>query len=178
MIKATCTQRFRDKQGKIIEYELMDMYGKRNNIDSDRLKQAIKRKEIEVNNLVLTSDNRLLHRKPVEFSNKSISKEEKFNRVHSMLQKYYPYEVHGLNWNDGALNYDYNKTIYFSCDYETEDCETLTIVEIWVDFKNNSIEICTDSSIDEENSVSIKTKQISEQAIKEAIKSFLEKMKL
>ena len=207
MIQAKCIQKFRDDKGKIYGYRLIDLNGQTQDVQSDNLKLAIKNKKVHVVNLKLTSDNRLVDTTEKQLQTKVLGKapvlqvvqnaskyselaknfvasdtrnrqEELFNNIHSMLQKYYPYTVHGLDWNDGASNYDYTKIIYFSCDYETNNCETLTIVEIWVDFKNKCIEICTDSSIGEENSVSVKTKQISEQDIKKAVNSFLEKMKL
>lgn len=60
MIKATCVDKLRDTSGHIICYALQDCNGWIQDIKSDDLKKMIKSKQIEVDNLTLTSDNRLV----------------------------------------------------------------------------------------------------------------------
>lgn len=59
-IKCTCIYKFRDKNGNIKGYKLRDCNGKEIDIESNELKQRISSKQFEVDNLTLTSDNRLL----------------------------------------------------------------------------------------------------------------------
>lgn len=60
MIKAKCIQKFRDDRGTLRGYRLQYENGQMHDVTSDALKQAIKNKQIEVVNLTLTSDNRLI----------------------------------------------------------------------------------------------------------------------
>lgn len=60
MIQAKCIQKFRDKQNKIYGYKLVDINGQTQDVKSDNLKQAIRNKQIQVVNLTLTSDGRLV----------------------------------------------------------------------------------------------------------------------
>lgn len=60
MITCKCVSKFRDSNNKIIGYKLLDLNGKTQDIRSENLKGAIKRGEISVVNLTLTSDNRLV----------------------------------------------------------------------------------------------------------------------
>ena len=56
-----CTQKFKDKQGRILGYELIDLEsGQYDLVQANELKQAIKAGLIRVTNLTLTSDNRLV----------------------------------------------------------------------------------------------------------------------
>lgn len=66
MVRATCTQKFRDKHNVIKGYRLVDTEGKIKDVKSEALKQAIKDKKIEVVNLTLTSDDRLMYKEIVE----------------------------------------------------------------------------------------------------------------
>ncbi len=60
-MKVTCILRFKDeKTGKIIGYRLMDKNRMYKDVESDILKEAIKRSEIKVDNLTLTADNRIV----------------------------------------------------------------------------------------------------------------------
>lgn len=60
MITCKCVSKFRDRNSKIIGYKLLDLNGKTQDIRSENLKGAIKRGEVNVVNLTLTSDNRLV----------------------------------------------------------------------------------------------------------------------
>lgn len=62
MIQAYCTNKIRGKQGKIIGYKIQDKNGNTLDVKSEYLKQAIRNKQINVLNLKLTSDNKLIDR--------------------------------------------------------------------------------------------------------------------
>jgi len=59
-MKVRCIGRVRDKNNRIIGYTLLDQSGNKLNIKSDALKNAIRNNKIEVLNLTLTSDDRLI----------------------------------------------------------------------------------------------------------------------
>ena len=63
MIQAKCIQKFRNKQGKIYGYRLMDINQVTQYVTPGDLKKAIKAKQINVVNLTLTSDGRLMDKK-------------------------------------------------------------------------------------------------------------------
>lgn len=60
MIQAKCIQKFRNKQNQIYGYRLQDTRGAIKDVLADQLKIAIKNKQINIINLTLTSDNRLI----------------------------------------------------------------------------------------------------------------------
>lgn len=60
MVQAKCVQKFRDKHGNIFGYRLQDQSGNIRDVKSDELKQAMKSQQLDVINLTLTSDNRLI----------------------------------------------------------------------------------------------------------------------
>lgn len=60
MLQVKCIQKFRDKTNKIYGYRLIDLDGKTQDVTSENLKKAIGDKQVEVVNLKLTSDNRLV----------------------------------------------------------------------------------------------------------------------
>ena len=57
-----CTKKFRNKHNQIIGYELMDQNGQTKQVRPDVLKEVIRQRKLEVSNLMLTSDNRLIDR--------------------------------------------------------------------------------------------------------------------
>lgn len=59
-IKATCIKKHKDKHGRIIGYTLMDSNNQTVNFYSDALKEHIKTGRIQVDNLKLTIDNKLI----------------------------------------------------------------------------------------------------------------------
>ena len=63
MIKAKCIRKNRNKQGNIIGYELIDEQGKLGYFEADALKRNILSNNIDVINLKLTSDNKLVDKK-------------------------------------------------------------------------------------------------------------------
>lgn len=60
MIAVKCIQKFRDNNGKICGYRLIDLNGQTQDAHPETLKQAIRSNQIHVVNLTLTSDNRLI----------------------------------------------------------------------------------------------------------------------
>ena len=61
-MKVTCIRKYRDNNGNIRGYVLEDKHGTTQEMDSNTLKAAIRNKVIEVDNLTLTSDNRLINK--------------------------------------------------------------------------------------------------------------------
>lgn len=73
MIQARCIHKFRTKQGKIYGYRLIDINEQTQDVTPEDLKKAIKAKQINVVNLTLTSDGRLMDKKAEkQLENKSI----------------------------------------------------------------------------------------------------------
>lgn len=60
MITVTCTEKLRDKNNRIVGYELQDCNGKKMRFTSEQVKQAVFLQQITVKNLKLTSDGRLI----------------------------------------------------------------------------------------------------------------------
>ena len=60
MIQAICIRRFRDKSNRIYSYRLVDFNGQTQDVQPKNLKQAIANKQINVVNLILTKDGRLV----------------------------------------------------------------------------------------------------------------------
>ena len=60
MLKVKCIQKFRDKNTVIIGYRIVDQNGNMKDVSSESLKQVIQQGRLEVINLTLTSDNRLI----------------------------------------------------------------------------------------------------------------------
>lgn len=61
MVKAVCINKFRDKNGIIIGYSIRDAAGNIKEVEAAVLKKAIKSNRVQVVNLTLTSDNRLVN---------------------------------------------------------------------------------------------------------------------
>lgn len=59
-LKLKCLHKYRDKNSNIIGYGLIDIQGKTYKVSSNDLKQAIKQGRVQVVNLTLTIDNRLI----------------------------------------------------------------------------------------------------------------------
>ena len=60
MLQAKCIEKIRDKNNLITAYKLQDTQGNNTTISAQQLKQAIKANQINIVNLKLTSDNRLI----------------------------------------------------------------------------------------------------------------------
>lgn len=74
MIQVKCIQKFRDNQGRIYGYRLADVNQQTQDVTSENLKKAIKSGKINVVNLTLTSDNRLVDTSEKLLQNKSLGK--------------------------------------------------------------------------------------------------------
>ena len=70
MLTVTCIQKFRDKHNIIEGYRIQAPKGETKDVTSQSLKNAIIQGKIEVTNLTLTSDNRLIDKKEHNSSNK------------------------------------------------------------------------------------------------------------
>lgn len=66
-IKVKCIDKYRDTRGNIFGYLLVDMNNNPMTITPDDLKNKIKNRELNVINMTLTSDNRLIDK---EINNK------------------------------------------------------------------------------------------------------------
>ena len=65
-MKVKCIAKARDRNNKIVGYKLQDQQGNTIIMKPDALKSAIKTNRIEVINITLTSDNRLIDKQPVK----------------------------------------------------------------------------------------------------------------
>lgn len=88
MIIVKCTQKFRNKHNQIIGYELMDQNGQTKQVRSDILKDVIRQGKIEVANLVLTSDNRLIDKNVNTNTDKAIKDEVTKDEVKPLKPEY------------------------------------------------------------------------------------------
>ena len=60
MIQVKCIQKYRDKNNHIYGYKLIDLNGQTQDVKAENLKRAIKNRQVEVVNLTLTEDGRLM----------------------------------------------------------------------------------------------------------------------
>lgn len=72
MIQAKCIQKFRDKTGKIYGYRLIDLNQQTQDVTPENLKKAIIDRQINVINLTLTSDNRLVDSSEKQLQSKKL----------------------------------------------------------------------------------------------------------
>ena len=82
MVQAKCIEKHKDTNGKIQEYIIVDWSGQQCKFNADELKAAIKNNQINVINLKLTRDNRLIDKAIKTLNNKNstvISKVQKDN---------------------------------------------------------------------------------------------------
>lgn len=75
MVQARCIQKFRDKNNNIKGYLLEDCTGQQLQVSPDQLKMAIFSKQIEIINLTLTKDGRLIDKEKSTAAPKSKSKD-------------------------------------------------------------------------------------------------------
>lgn len=69
MIECTCVEKFRNKSGVIIGYRLKDATGNLMDFDANDVKNGIRNKEVRIDNLTLTSDDRIIDKNPVQKQN-------------------------------------------------------------------------------------------------------------
>ena len=85
MLIVNCINKYRDKNNNIIGYRLQDKNGNEQDIKSNQLKQAIRDKRVEVKNLTLTSDNRLVDTTPEQIP--GLSETEKLKALIQQWKK-------------------------------------------------------------------------------------------
>lgn len=168
MIQAKCIEKIRDKNNNIIAYQLIDTNNCKQVVKPLQLKNAIKSGSILVSNLKLTKNNKLIDHD----ENISDYSPEQLRKI---LQKYYPWEIHSLKFNDGDVNYDNNGVVYYSADIERNNFKTSTIVEIWVNFRKRTISIQIED--DDIPKREVKAKSFTEKGIADMIKVFLNTVK-
>lgn len=87
MIQTKCIHKFRKPDNTIIGYRLIDLNGKTQDVDSKTLKNAIRNKSINVVNLTLTQDNRLVDKAEEKLtSNKLVAKNNKIDKEFTLIQ--------------------------------------------------------------------------------------------
>jgi len=84
MFQATCIEKIRDENNNIIGYKIIGKDKKPISVKSESLKKAIKSGQLEVTNITLTSDNRLINKKPVTSLKQINNIESLLNRVKSL----------------------------------------------------------------------------------------------
>ena len=72
MIQAKCIQKFRDKNNHIYGYRLVDLNGRTQDVKPENLKTAIAKNQVNVTNLTLTSDGRLVDKQDETFKSKKL----------------------------------------------------------------------------------------------------------
>lgn len=80
MLQAKCIQKFK-KNNTIYAYRIQDFQGNTRDVYSDQLKQAIRNNEINIVNLRLTSDNRLVSTTLTQQTQKSTSTKYKTSKI-------------------------------------------------------------------------------------------------
>lgn len=130
MIQAKCIQKFRDKNNKIYGYRLQDQAGKQINVTTQQLKSAIANKQINIINLKLTSDNRLVSCKISNNTHNNGNNSEKAILTMDMIRDNYMTFVKrpdGLcDTVDGILM---DKHIYFKSNIDINTFNSLKTVE-------------------------------------------------
>lgn len=63
MIQVRCIEKIRGKNNHIIGYTIQNLTGETRVVDKDKLKEAVRNKKIDIVNMTLTSDNRLIDKK-------------------------------------------------------------------------------------------------------------------
>lgn len=86
MITCECIDRVKDSSGNIIEYMLRDSKGNITRLGATPLKSSIRAKAIEVINLKLTADNRLVESKIEQ--DKHNKEQSELEIMHDMLNSY------------------------------------------------------------------------------------------
>lgn len=74
MLTVKCTEKFKDQHNKIYGYRLVDLNGEIQDVASDNLKRAIANKQVQVINLTLTKDNRLVDCNSKQLQSKILGK--------------------------------------------------------------------------------------------------------
>lgn len=126
MVYATCIEKFRDKQGRILGYKLQEVgSNKVMPVRPYELKDAIRQNKIKVNNLTLTSDNRLLE-------NKAVAKQNKGNVIENVAKAMVYMETIVLGMGDSYTEIVENTTCDAGMNIEIEDYSMQELEKIQV----------------------------------------------
>lgn len=129
MQKVISISKFRDKNGKIIGYTIQSDKGEIKEVKSEDLKKAIIAKKIEVLNLTLTSDGRLVD-KTIKI--KAPAKAKKVN-IKDLKKNWLGKIADIVSWsllNNEALLADNDKLIFTSQQIEPAEIDSLIITEV------------------------------------------------
>ena len=121
MIQVKCIQKFRDKNNNIYGYRLQDANGQLKDIKSHELKQAIASGSIQVVNLILTSDGRL------------ISKESTSNKNSNELAKKTGKAMMGLELSIMDMGDSLYDVVQDICYAANDDIDTTEAEELFKD---------------------------------------------
>lgn len=126
MITVTCTEKLRDKNNRIVGYELQDCNGKKMRFTSEQVKQAVFLQQITVTNLKLTSDGRLIdNTESVKSDGQSKSLENNQLALINKLKNMKCYQITQLNVDDIAHLIEKMSNIKLEeipfINYETDD---------------------------------------------------------
>ena len=97
MIIVKCIDKFKDKQGKIIGYRLLDQNNLTKDFKADDVKHYIKTGVLDVINLTLTSDNRLVESKKYTVDKQTCTNIDKDTEVLSNLIQNLHKQYHKIN---------------------------------------------------------------------------------
>ena len=81
MVQAKCIKKLRDSSNKIYGYRLQDTDGKVLDVKSDALKNAIANKQIEITNLILTSDGKIVSKTHSDARSTAVNERVTCNKV-------------------------------------------------------------------------------------------------
>lgn len=129
MQKVISISKFRDKNGKIIGYTIQSDRGEIKEVKSEDLKKAIITKKIEVLNLTLTSDGRLVDK---QIKIKAPTKAKKVN-IKDLKKNWLGKIADTISWsllNSEALLANSDRLIFTSQQIEQAEIDSLIIAEV------------------------------------------------
>lgn len=142
-IKARYTKKHRDKQGRIVGYTLQDSTGKKVNFYSEDLKMHIKNKNLEVTNLKLTSDGKLIDKvekeiiKPVKKQQDRPFRAYTLEELSEELESYIRFECSDIGGSKFDELYANNKDYFGTINLIREEliarkCLSAEQFELWM----------------------------------------------
>ena len=109
MYKVKCIEKIRDKNNHIIEYKLIGNNNDIKTLKYNELKKHIRSGQIEVINLTLTSDNRLIDKKQDTPSKPTVTHSKQDSKAESLLNR-----VRTLGYNINSFNTDCRHKCYIA----------------------------------------------------------------
>ena len=117
MIQAKCTEKIRDKNNYIIGYKLIDKNKNEVLVKAEKLKEVIRSGQLDIINLTLTSDNRLIDKKPDTVPKPTTASSSKQNiNVEAILAK-----AKATGCNIVTLDTACNHKCYLACSQNNLD---------------------------------------------------------